>query len=260
MIYLWITVACYSATIALQLRRVLNKSSGGRFTVFLVAALGVIFHAITVYNSMVTAQGVDFGFYKISSMIALFFSILLVGSAYNKPTENLLLTLLPVSVVAVIVAHYFSTDFQPKQYGNGILAHIILSILAYSVMTISATHAVLILLQDRRLKTHRLSGMAWGLPPLQTMERLLWEMLVVGMVSLTLAILTGFFYIEDLFAQHLFQKTLLTLLSWVTYAVLLIGHVKNGWRGRTAASWTLSAFSLLIIAFMGTKFMLEFVS
>jgi ABC-type uncharacterized transport system permease subunit len=260
MIYLWVTVACYAATIVLQFRRLMHKSTISRSAVFSVAALGVIFHAITLYQSMVSPLGVDFGFYKISSMIALFFSILLVGSAYNKATENLLLALLPVSVITVILAHYFSTDVQPKQYGTGILSHIVLSILAYSVMTISATHAVLILLQDRRLKSHKPRGIAWGLPPLQTMERLLWEMLVVGMVSLTLAILTGFFYIEDLFAQHLFQKTLLTLLSWVTYAVLLIGHVKNGWRGRTAASWTLSAFAILIIAFMGTKFMFEFVS
>ncbi len=259
MIYLSITIACYIATIVLQFRRILKKSDTSRSTIFLIAGAGVVFHAITVYQSMVTVAGVDFGFYKISSMIALFFSILLVVSAYNKPTDNLLLTLLPVSVVAVIMAHFFSTGFAPKHYSPGILSHIIISILAYSVMTISATHAILILLQDRRLKSHRPAGMAWGLPPLQTMDRLLWEMLVVGMIGLTLAISTGFFFVEDLFTQHLFQKTLLTLLSWITYAVLLVGHIKNGWRGRTAARWTLVAFAILLIAFMGSKFAFEFV-
>lgn len=206
---------------------------------------------------MVSVAGVDFGFYKISSMIALFFSILLVVSAYNKPTDNLLLTLLPVSVAAVIMAEFLSTGFSPKHYSPGMLAHIIISILAYSVMTISATHAILILFQERRLKSHRPGGMTWGLPPIQTMDRLLWEMLVVGMIGLTLAIVTGFFYIENLFAQHLFEKTLLTLFSWITYAVLLVGHIRNGWRGRIAARWTLSAFAILLIAFMGSKFVFE---
>lgn len=225
----------------------------------ILTSVGVIFHAITVFQSMVSGNQVDFGFYKISSMIALFFTFLLVISAYSKPVDNLLLALLPVSIFALLISIFFPSPFEPKMYSYGMLAHIIISILAYSIMTISATHAIIILLVDKRLKSHHPGGMVWGLPPLQTMERLLWEMLVVGMLALTLAILTGLIYVDDIFAQHLIHKTILTILAWVTFAVLLVGHIRNGWRGRVAARWTLSGFAILLIAFMGSKFVLELI-
>lgn len=259
MIYLFVAIAFYLSAFIAQVASLKNQTRTNRKLILMMVSAGVLFHAITAYSAMISPQGVDFGFYKMSSMVALFFSFLVVVSAISKPIDNLLLALLPVSIFALLIAQLLPSSFEPKLYGAGVLAHIIISILAYSIMTISATHAILILLQDRQLKSHHPGGMFWGLPPLQTMEKLLWEMLVVGMVGLTLAIITGLIYLEDIFAQHLLHKTILTILAWSAYAVLLIGHVKNGWRGRVAARWTLSAFALLLIAFMGSKFVLELI-
>jgi len=259
MIFYLLSIALYMSAFSVQFSSLKRRNIDNKKLVLALTFAGALMHTVSLYQVMITSVGVDFGFFKVSSMIALFFTVFLTLSAFTKPVENLLLALLPVSVFALTIAQFFPETFTPKMYSTGILAHVIISILAYSIITICATHAVLILLLDRKLKTHHAGGIIWGLPPLQTMERLLWEMLVLGMIGLTLAIATGLLYIDDLFAQHLIHKTTLTILSWTVFATLLIGHAKQGWRGRIAARWTLGGAIILLIAFMGSKFVLELV-
>ena len=102
-------------------------------------------------------------------------------------------------------------------------------------------------------------GVTRLLPPLQTMETLLFEMLWVGQVLLTLSIVTGFLFFEDLFGQRLVHKTVFSLLAWLVYAILLWGRHRNGWRGSQAVRWTLGGFAALMLAYFGTKLVLEFI-
>jgi ABC-type uncharacterized transport system permease subunit len=89
------------------------------------------------------------------------------------------------------------------------------------------------------------------------MEALLFELLWCGEILLTIAIITGFIFLDDLFAQHLVHKTVFTLLAWCIYAILLWGRHAKGWRGNTALRWTLGGFCLLMLAYFGSKFVLE---
>ena len=91
------------------------------------------------------------------------------------------------------------------------------------------------------------------------MEVLLFQFLGFGFLCLSASLLTGFFYLEDIFAQHLVHKTVLSIVGWVILAVLLFGRFRFGWRGRTAIRWTLSAFAFLMLAFFGSKLVLEFI-
>ena len=91
------------------------------------------------------------------------------------------------------------------------------------------------------------------------METLLFQMLALGFLLLTLSLLTGFLFLEDMFAQHLVHKTVLSLLAWLLFAVLLLGHWWLGWRGQTAIRWTIAAFVLLMLAYFGSKFVLELI-
>ena len=95
------------------------------------------------------------------------------------------------------------------------------------------------------------------MPPLQTMETLLFEMIGVGFALLTAALFSGFYYLEDMFMQHVVHKTVLSILSWIFFAVLLWGRVKFGWRGRKAIRWTLGGFVMLMLAYFGSKVVLE---
>ena len=94
---------------------------------------------------------------------------------------------------------------------------------------------------------------------LQTMESLMFQMLAIGFTLLTLALVTGILFLEDIFAQHLVYKTFLSIAAWGIFSILLWGRWTFGWRGRKAIRWTLSGFGLLILAYFGSKLVLEII-
>lgn len=153
--------------------------------------------------------------------------------------------------------------------------HLVMAVLAYSLFTIAMLHAVLMALVERRLHHSRsargtagafgadgagmLGGPLGALPPLLTLERLLFRMISAAFILLTLTLATGIAFSESLFGRPMRfdHKTLFALLSWATFAVLLAGRHFYGWRGRTALRWTLSGFVMLLLAYVGSRFVLE---
>lgn len=250
----------YLASIVMQFLNIKKARKLPRSWIYASGSMGVLLHGWLAWHLMVIPEGLDLGFFKIASLVALFLGFLLIVSGIKKPLENLVTALFPFSIVCLLAATFVPSSYEPRSdFDAGILCHIVISILAYSLLTISAAHALVLRLQERRLKSHHTSGWFWSLPPLQTMERLLFELLVVGFILLTLAILSGLIFVQDMFAQHLVHKTALTILAWVIYCTLLWGHFKLGWRGKVAARWTLSGFGVLFLAFIGSRFVLELV-
>jgi ABC-type uncharacterized transport system permease subunit len=85
----------------------------------------------------------------------------------------------------------------------------------------------------------------------------MFRLIGAGFVLLTLSLFTGFVFVTNLFTQHLIHKTVLSLIAWTIFGVLLIGRIRIGWRGRSAVRWTVSGFSVLTLAYFGSKFVLE---
>ena len=144
-----------------------------------------------------------------------------------------------------------------EQQNWEIAAHIVLSTLAYALLTIAVALAVALALLDRRLRNRRPLGWLTVLPSVEALEAGTFQALAAGFAVLTLALFSGFVFVEDLFAQHLIHKTVLSCLAWVVFAVLLFGRWRFGWRGRLATTWTLSGFALLGLAYFGSKIVLE---
>ena len=148
--------------------------------------------------------------------------------------------------------------------------HIVLAMLAYSLFTIAILHALLMAVVERRLHGMRkgaigeplgpLRGFA-SLPPLLTLERLLFRLIGAAFVLLTLTLVTGILFSESLFGKPLRfdHKSVFAVVSWFTFAALLVGRHFYGWRGRTALRWTLAGFVLLLLAYIGSRFVLEVV-
>lgn len=188
----------------------------------------------------------------------------------NLAVEGLRRLVLPSAAVATLLPLLFPGTLIPLA-GKSVLFswHIALSTLAYGSLTIAAFHAVLMAMQESRL--HSLASAAahpsWlslaidRLPALLTMERLLFRMIGIGFTLLTLTVLSGVFFSEQLFGQpfRLEHKTVFTLLSWLLFGVLLTGRQWRGWRGRTALSFTLIGFLTLLLAYVGSRFVLEVV-
>jgi len=203
----------------------------------------LLFHGAILYFSLHTHQGVNFSFFNAVSFAAWVVCLLYLLAALSKPVESLGMVLLPLAAVTLLLEY----------------AHVIISILAYSVLTMAAVQAVLLAIQDRQLRSHHPGGFIRALPPLQTMEGLMFEMITIGFILLTLALLSGFLFLEDMFAQHLVHKTLLSIVAWVIFAILLWGRHRFGWRGRTAIRWTLAGFIILALAYFGSKAVVELI-
>lgn len=149
--------------------------------------------------------------------------------------------------------------------GWQIQLHVSVALMAYASLSLAALQALLLLLIEKRLKSPQSLNANWfarfanWLPPLSRIERQLFQLITVGFVLLTLTLLSGGLFIHDWFAQHLVHKTVLTIAAWLCFGLLLLGHWRFGWRGRQAAIFTLGGMVLLLLAFFGSKMVLELI-
>jgi ABC-type uncharacterized transport system permease subunit len=184
---------------------------------------------------------------------------LLFLAQLSRPLENLGLLIIPFIPPTILGSYFAPVNSTALNLDNGLGIHIFTSLLAYSMLTLAALHSLLLGLQIRQLHDHKPNILVRTLPPLQDMESLLFKVIALGWVLLSLSLISGFMYLDDLFAQHVAHKTILSILAWVVFAVLLYGHWRYGWRGKKAIRWTLAGFCLLMLAFFGSKFVLEYI-
>jgi ABC-type uncharacterized transport system permease subunit len=256
-------IVLYLISSGMLLKRLKIAAGGEAPDKSLLQGLGlgaVALHAVVLYHGVVAPAGLQLGFFNALSLSAWVVAVVLLVSSFRQPVENLGIALLPVAAISLGLE-----VFAP---GNGVLltdaawslkAHILISILAYALLTIAAVQSVLLAIQDKHLRNRHPGGFIRALPALATMETLLFQMISVGFILLSLALLTGIFFLEDIFAQHLVHKTVLSIVAWVVFAVLLWGRWRYGWRGRTAIRGTLTGMIVLMLAYFGSKMVLELI-
>ncbi|AGA35062.1 cytochrome c assembly protein [Thioalkalivibrio nitratireducens DSM 14787] len=135
--------------------------------------------------------------------------------------------------------------------------HIMLAALGWAFLALSTVQAAVMTAQHRALHEHHTTGFVRYLPPLYSMELWLFRMIFVGWVFLSLSLASGLVFLEDLFAQHLVHKSVLSILAWIMFSVLLFGRWRFGWRGSRALAWTTGGFVSLVLAYFGSKLVLE---
>lgn len=259
----FLTVALYFAATMLLLRRLALGAAIGersRQPALLAGLAGVLLHGILVYQAIFLSQGMDLEFFYVVSLITWLVALLLLLAALSQPVENLGVAVLPLAALALVLQTVWpATPNLLVQVGPEMQGHILISILAYSLLALAAVQAMLLAIQDRHLRNRHPGGFIRALPPLETMERMLFHMIGLGFGLLSLSLLSGFLYLENMFAQHLVHKTVLSVIAWLVFAVLLWGRWRFGWRGRKAIAWTLAGFILLMIAYLGSKLVLELI-
>jgi ABC-type uncharacterized transport system permease subunit len=237
-----------------------NEAGLTKTRIIIIGLFAVMLHAITLYNNLLIPEGLNLGFFNAMSLIAWLMALLLLLAAFTNPVESLGVFLLPMTGIAVCLELIF-----PGQHtliaseALELKLHILMSILAYSLFGLAAIHALLLAVQDNHLRNKRPGGFIRALPPLQTMENLLFQMIALGLGMLTLSLVTGSLYLDNMFEQRLAHKTILSMTAWVVFATLLWGRWKFGWRGKKAIRWTLSGFFVLMLAYMGSKWVAEII-
>lgn len=229
----------------------------GKSLMLALGAGAVVLHGIAIYFSIIETEGLYFQFFGAASTIGWLMALLTLIASVGRPIENLAIFILPLAGLTAVLGTLLSASAPGHPLPPGLGAHVYSSMLAYSVLAIAALQAILVALQDYKLRHKHPGGFVRLLPPLQTMEDLLFQMLRLGFVLLTGALITGFVFLDDMFAQHLVHKTILSLIAWLVFGTLLVGHWRFGWRGQTAIRWTVAGFIVLMLAFFGSKLVLE---
>jgi ABC-type uncharacterized transport system permease subunit len=221
--------------------------------------LAAIFaHSDAIVHLMHSVVPFSIGLLEATSMLAWTLAVLACFIAIERQNRALAAILLgsaALGATATGSGRNFAEDAAP---GWELTAHILLSMGAAALLFAAAVTAVLLVVLDRRLRARRLADLPSVLPPLETLEKIMFRSIGAGFALLTLALFTGFVFVTNLRAQHLEHKTILSLAAWVVFAVLLIGRMRYGWRGRFAVRWTLAGFGTLVLAYFGSKFVLEY--
>lgn len=253
-----VAVVLYLAGTVLEVRALARNATLPAWLLRSLVLPALVLHAIAAYATVNVAGGINLGLASVASLTALVMLALVAGTGMARPVHSLFVLLFPLCAVALLAALFLQRHQSSLEGLNDVLAmHVLISILAYSILMMAALQSILVGLTERTIRTKSHILVLRILPPLETMEHLLFVMLWVGFIGLTIAIGSGFLYLEDMFAQHVVHHTVLSCASWLIYGVLLVGHHAFGWRGTAAVRWTLSAFALLVLGYFGSKFVLE---
>lgn len=219
-------------------------------------ALALVAHAGLLFVPQ-TAGPVSTDFFSALSLVAWAMAAVMTATHARDRVRLLLVAIWPVAALAVALDGFTPNDPRAGIGDWQIRLHVVIALSAYSVLAIAALQALVVAWQEHNLRRKRLSPSLRLLPPLSAMEDLLFQFIVAGFALLTLTVLSGALFIKDWMAQHLVHKTVLTIVAWVVYGMLVYGRWRFGWRGRTAVRWTLSGMGVLLLAFFGSKFVLE---
>lgn len=224
-----------------------------------IGLLAVICHGIVVFLSLGGLDTLNLGLSSSASLFSWLIALLLLLVSFVKPVLSAAAGLFPLAAFSLLLVVSLPSADPQAGLTPGILVHILTSTLAFSLFAIAAVQALLLARQNQALRHHHTRGIVQVLPPLTTMERLLFELIWAGMLLLTASIISGMIFLDNLFAQHLAHKTVLSFAAWIIFALLLAGHHVFGWRGPKAVRWTLGGCVLLLLAYFGSKFAIEVV-
>lgn len=252
-----LTVAGYGTTMFLIYQQIrLDKDCSSRLRwVWLVT---LVVHGIWVLPLLFTTSGLNLTLTNALSLVSWLVAGLLFITNFKDKMETLALLVFPFIIIALLLETVFPTMREKLvESGSGVEWHVLGSLLAFAILFMAAMQALLLSWLDHRLRNHQLTGWTQHMPPLQYIEKFLYRLIALGFLLLSFSLFTGWMYLDDMFAQHLVHKTVLSMLAWLVFGILLLGRGLAGWRGRTAIRWTQAGFLLLLLSYFGSKVVLD---
>jgi ABC-type uncharacterized transport system permease subunit len=225
-------------------------------------ALGLAGAAVLVHAGILLGMhrgALDLHFFAALSLVAFVVSALTLLVNASRPVAALGVIVFPLTAVLVAVDSFLAPATLPQPMDWQIKLHVTVALVAFGVLSIAAALAILLAIQERALRHRQFGHWLRALPPLTLTETLLFRLISAGFVLLTLTLLTGVLFVDDLFGQHLAHKTVLSIVAWLMFGVLLYGRWRHGWRGARAVNLTLIGMAALVLAFFGSKAVLELV-
>ncbi len=229
----------------------------------ILVPVALVLHGMLAYRQILSPEGLDLGVANaVSLLVWLTLLIYWLGGLAFEGLSSILGLMAPVALVAVLLQAVIPTHHYVTYGGSSLFTlHFVIAMLAYSLFTVATVHALVMLAEEKWLHRGVLPPFLRSLPPLMEMERLLFRILIAAFVLLTLTVVSGLFFSEQVFDKPftLTHKTVFAIVSWLIYAGLITGHFVAGWRGKLAVRWTLAGFTMLLLAYVGSKIVLELI-
>ena len=226
------------------------------------AAIAVAFavHAVVIVRAIVTPDGLDLSFAHALSLVAALAVLVAWASGALRILPGVATMILPVAALCAALPA-LSRTAHPFRYADAPLAaaHISIALVAYALFVVAALQAVVLTGIEQRLHRGAPPAGESATPPLLTLERYLFRLIGIGFVLLTVALASGFLFSETLFGKPVTftHKNVFSVAGWAAFAVLLFGRWRYGWRGRTALKWIVGGTLLLVLGYLGSKFVME---
>lgn len=242
---------------AFALSRFPQHSSRAGYAVaaaFLFCLAGVVLHGCILFDSLFPGGAISLS--TAVSLIGIQLALTALLAAFNASLRGVSAGLLLLAAFCALASGR-SVDLQAGTMSWQIQVHVLTSMFAYGLLTVGAIVAIYALVQDRRLRSGKLSSFNNLFAPLETTERMLFAVCAAGFTVLALSVVSGITFVEDLFAQHLVHKTALSILALLLFGLLLLGRQFAGWRGTRAVYLYLGSFVVLSLAYFGSRYILE---
>jgi ABC-type uncharacterized transport system permease subunit len=224
----------------------------------LALTVALLAHAAALSQQVISGPNLVIGIAESLSLLGFLSSLMLWVFCFREPLHALGIVHYPITALWVLAPALFSDYGHPIPLADWKIGlHIVFSLLSAGLLTIASIQAMATLALDRMLRQPSNMALLHRLPPLQTMERLLFQLIFFGFFLLSLTLVSGLLFVNNLFAQHLVHKTVLSFCAWLTFGLLLWGRLRHGWRGRTAVRWALTGYGVLVLAYFGSKLILE---
>ncbi len=250
----------YLCCTALLIRRFVQRDqfvSSSLLSVGILTILALIFHGTDIFMTMKNGWVLDL--FSTLSIVTWLMALSAFIWGIKIPNTHPGIIVYPIVALSLIFKSSLSHEVAKSLANPALEWHILLSLAAYSLFALAAIQAIVLAVQEKQLKQRHLAGLLRKLPPLQSMEATLFQLVSSGFILLSLGLVAGAFFVDNIFTQHLAHKTILSIIAWCVFALLLWQRWRNGLRGKAAIKWTLIGVIFLLLAYFGSKIVLEYI-
>ncbi|WP_198782701.1 MULTISPECIES: cytochrome c biogenesis protein CcsA [Shewanella] len=249
----------YCIALVLVTSRLFHPEGPNRRAVAGVAAIAVILHAAALSQAIFTTDGQNFSLTNVISLVNWIIAFTFTVMMFRLKVIVVVPVVYACSVLSVALLWLLPPKFiiHFELYPE-VLAHVVLSLMAYSALMIAALYAIQLAMIQNKLKKKQLM-LSPSIPPLMTVEKQLYHLVIIGVILLSLSLATGFIFLDDMFADGKGHKAILSIMAWFVYITMLWQQYSVGCKIRTAVIYTLSGATLLSLAYFGARIVKELI-
>ncbi|CAM3691184.1 inner membrane protein YpjD [Xenorhabdus thuongxuanensis] len=258
LIFSIIALLAYLISLTLIVPGLLRQQNSYQKLALSFAIVALVAHAIALkYQVFHVSSGQNLTLLNLGSIVSLLMCIIMTVVAFRGRAWFLLPIVYSFSMINLILASMMPGEFITHLEDSiELFIHIGLALLGYATLLIAALYALQLGWLDHQLKKKKLTFTS-GIPPLMTIERKMFHITQVGVILLTLTLCTGIMYMDDIFSKENIHKSILSIIAWFVYVILLWGHYHEGWRGKRVIWFNLIGAFILTLAFFGSRLLQE---